>query len=66
MRTCSLAPASLRVAGTQCLSVWSLSQLLSSSAPFLSADDAANRKFFHGVLIALNTLASLWTLRYER
>ena len=64
--TRSLAPPYLRVAGAQCLSVWSLAQLLSSAAPFLSAEDAANRNFFHGALIGLNTLASAWSLRYER
>ena len=62
----SLAPRGLRIAGAQCLTVWSLSQLYTSSAPFLSPEDAARRLSFHCCLIALNTLASGWAMLFER
>ena len=61
----SLAPPILRVAGVQCLTIWSLTQLVSSAAPFLSPEDGARRFLFHCLLVTLNTLASSWALLYE-
>ena len=61
----SMAPPFLRVAGAQCLTTWSLAQVMSSSAAFLSPEDAARRFSFHCLLIAANTATSGYAVLNE-
>ena len=49
----------------QCLTAWSMAQLGSSSAAFLSTADAERRAYFHGGLIAVNTFTSAWSFLRE-
>ena len=61
----SVASPPLSVAGMCSFTVWSLAQLASSDAPFLSPDDAERRVTFHVVLMVINTVVSARTVVYE-